>query len=185
MTRWKSGSASLQTSTESATDRLHSTQAICFLLLFAADGSLKHERKCRDMDEQELRIAELEDRADELEKLCGQLSAQLKKTEAAMLALSEQADSLAHELGELYTRISQTDKRTEQLEKAVSEMDDDLNDTIEDFNILSDEMHRRWHKLLARQEQQRWDEPRRRTERRGDEYGEDDGDEDNGGEYDD
>lgn len=129
------------------------------------------------MDETDIRLSELEDRVEELEKLCGMLTAQMKKSEAAMLALSEQADSVAHELAELKQSTEQLGARTGQLEQTVSALDDDINDTIEDFNILSDEMHRRWHKLLARQEQQRWDDPRRRTRHEAeDRYDEDDGD---------
>ena len=72
-----------------------------------------------------------------------------------MKELAAQSDSVSHEM-------AQTVQRTAKLEETVSELNDDIDDTIEDFNILSDEMHRRWHKLLARQEHQRWEIPQSR-----------------------
>ena len=121
------------------------------------------------MDETELRMSELEDRVEELEKLCGALSVQLKKTESAAIGFAEQADVLSHENAQLLLRVAK-------LEQTVSELSDDVDDTIEDFNTLSDEMHRRWRRLLAKQEHQRWV--------RRNEY-DDGGTAEDGGEYDD
>ena len=87
------------------------------------------------MDETEMRLSELEDRVEELERLCGILSIGAKKAEAAMQALSAQADRLAHENALLHRRL-------ESLGRSVSELSDDMDDTVEDLNLLSDEMRR-------------------------------------------
>lgn len=109
------------------------------------------------MDEMELRISELEDRIEALEKLCGSLGVRLQKAERAAGMLAEHTDTLAHEQTQLSSRLEKT-------EQTVSDLSEDVDDTIEDLNILSEEMRRRWKRLLAKQEQLRWETelPRRR-----------------------
>ena len=42
-------------------------------------------------------------------------------------------------------------------EQKLSDVSEDIDDTIEDLNILAEEMRRRWKRLLSKVEQLRWD----------------------------
>ena len=111
------------------------------------------------MDDYDRRISEFEDRVEELEKLIGALAVRLKRSEGGLESLTEQSDAVSHESAALSEQVGALNRRMAAAESSLSELSEDLDDTIEDFNVFSEEMRRRWRKILARQEQMRWDAP--------------------------
>lgn len=115
-------------------------------------------------DENSVRISELEVQIEELDKTVGKLSAQLSLQENLLNqamdyieALQDDHRALLHRTTQISEHLGEAEDSIDRLDDTVQELSKDLDDTIEDMNLLSGEMRRRWQRLLTKHEQLLWD----------------------------
>lgn len=115
-------------------------------------------------DESSIRLSELEVQIEELEKTVGKLSAQVAQQDELLNqamdyieGLQDDHRALLHRTTQISEHLGEAEDSLDRLDDTVQELSKDLDDTIEDMNLLSGEMRRRWQRLLTKHEQLLWD----------------------------